>query len=128
MKKEIVISIIVIVGVVVLDIFTGNYTKNSVENLTSELNSIKNDIKDEKDITTISEKIENLKSNWGEKNNKLAYYIEHDELEKIDLYIVGLDSSINSNEYNQALEELDKCAYILEHLEEKYSVNIKNIF
>ena len=54
--------------------------------------------------------------------------IEHDELEKVHLYIVGIDSNINTDEYSQAIGELDKCAYILEHIEDKYSVNLDNIF
>lgn len=128
MKNEIIICIIVVIGVVVLNILTGNYTKESVESLKSQLDTIREDIKQEKDTDTISKEISELKSNWENRNNILMFYIEHNELEKVQLYIVGLDSNVNSKEYNQAIEELDKCSFILEHLEDKYSFELGNIF
>lgn len=128
MKKEVIICCVIIIAVVILNIITINYTKESVESLKIELSNIKEDIKQEKDISLINEKIINLKNNWEERYEKLAYYIEHDELEKVHLYIVGIDSNVNSDEYSQAIGELDKCAYILEHIEDKYSLSFKNIF
>ena len=128
MKKEVIICCVIIIAVVILNIITINYTKESVESLKIELSNIKEDIKQEKDINSINEKIINLKNNWEERYEKLAYYIEHDELEKVHLYIVGIDSNVNSDEYSQAIGELDKCAYILEHIEDKYSLSFKNIF
>ena len=59
---------------------------------------------------------------------KLAYYIEHDELEKIELYLTALKSNIETKEYNQAVVEVDSCIFILKHIEEKYSFNLQNIF
>ena len=128
MKKEIIICIIVVIAIIVLNAVTGNYTKESVASIKNELDAIKEDIKQEKDTDTISKEISELKSNWENRNNILMFYIEHNELEKVQLYIVGLDSNVNSKEYNQAIEELDKCAFILEHLEDKYSFELGNIF
>lgn len=128
MKKEIIICIVAVIGVIILDILTGNYTKSSVESLKGELSVIKQDIVEDKDVESINKKIGNLRNDWENRYEKLAYYIEHDELEKVHLYIVGLDTNVNSEEYSQALEELDKCSYILEHIQDKYSLNLKNIF
>ena len=105
-----------------------NYTKESVQSLKTELSNIKQDIEQEKEVNSINEKIGNLKNNWESRYEKLAYYIEHDELEKVHLYIVGIDSNVNSDEYSQAIGELDKCNYILEHIQDKYSLSFKNIF
>ena len=128
MKKEIIICFVIVIAVIILNLITINYTKDSVQSLKVELSNIKEDIEQEKDISLINEKIKNLKNNWENRYEKLAYYIEHDELEKVHLYIVGIDSNINTDEYSQAIGELDKCAYILEHIEDKYSVNLDNIF
>lgn len=128
MKKEIIICCVIIIAVIILNIITINYTKDSVESLKIELSEIKEDIEQEKEVNSVNEKITDLKNNWEERYEKLAYYIEHDELEKVHLYIVGLDSNVNSEEYSQAIGELDKCVYILEHIEDKYSLNLKNIF
>lgn len=128
MKKEIIICLVIIIAVIILNIVTINYTKDSVESLKVQLSDIKEDIKKEYDVDSINEKIAELRSSWEERYEKLAYYIEHDELEKAHLYIEGLDSNVNSNEYSQAIDELDKCVYILEHIKDKYSLNLKNIF
>lgn len=128
MKKEIIICFVIVIAVIILNLITINYTKDSVQSLKVELSNIKEDIEQEKDISLINEKIKNLKNNWENRYEKLAYYIEHDELEKVHLYIVGIDSNVNTDEYSQAIGELDKCAYILEHIEDKYSVNLDNIF
>lgn len=65
---------------------------------------------------------------WDNMYKKLAYYIEHDELEKIELYITALKSNVETEEYNQAVEKIDSCIFILKHIEEKYSFNLQNIF
>lgn len=128
MKKEIIICCVIIIAVIILNIIAINYTKDSVESLKVELSNIREDIEKEENVNSINEKIKELRENWETRYEKLAYYIEHDELEKVHLYIVGLDSNVNSEEYSQAIEELDKCVYILEHIEDKYSLNLKNIF
>ena len=128
MKKEMIICIVIIIVVIILDIITINYTKDSVGSLKVQLSDIKEDIKKEDDVNAINKKIADLRSNWEERYEKLAYYIEHNELEKVHLYIEGLDSNVNSDEYSQAIDELDKCVYILEHIKDKYSLSLKNIF
>lgn len=128
MKKEIIICFVIVIAVIILNLITINYTKDSVESLKVELSNIKEDIEQEREMSLINEKITSLKNNWEDRYEKLAYYIEHDELEKVHLYIVGIDSNVNSDEYSQAIGELDKCSYILEHIEDKYSLNLKNIF
>lgn len=128
MKKEIIICIVVIVSVIVLNTVTGNYTKNSVESVIADLNIVKEEINENKVQEKVSETVTKVKDNWDNKYKILAYYLEHDELEKVTVYLVGLDSNVNSEEYGEAMVELDKCIYILEHLEDKYSFNLRNIF
>ncbi len=128
MKKEIIICFVIIIAVIILNIITINYTKESVQSLKIELSKIKEDIEQEKDVNSVNEKVKELRENWETRYEKLAYYIEHNELEKVELYIVGLDSNINVEEYSQAIGELDKCIYVLEHIKDKYSFNLENIF
>jgi uncharacterized membrane protein YgaE (UPF0421/DUF939 family) len=128
MKKELIICVVVILSIITLNAITSNYTKKCKNELTSDLEEIKNEIKNTDENNKIIENVNNLKQKWQEKYEKLAYYIEHDELEKVYLYIEGAKSGIETEEYTQAIEEIDKCVYILEHIEEKYRFNLKNIF
>lgn len=127
MKNESLICIVVIILIAILEMVTGNYTKDSVEYLKNDLYQIKQEIETE-DKKKISEKVMNAKENWKDRANKMAYYVEHDELEKVNVYLVGVESNTETEEYNDAKSELEKCIYILEHIEEKYKFNLKNIF
>ena len=127
MKNESLICIVVIILIAILEKVTGNYTKESVEYLKSDLYQIKQEIETE-DKKKISEKVMNAKENWKDRANKMAYYVEHDELEKVNVYLVGVENNTETEEYNDAKSELEKCIYILEHIEEKYKFNLKNIF
>ena len=64
----------------------------------------------------------------GTKHDLLAYYIEHDELEKVETNLTGLRSFIESKEYSDALAELDKTVFVLRHIEDKNKFNLQNVF
>ena len=69
-----------------------------------------------------------IKEKWKDKFEKFAFYIEHDELEKVETEIYCLNANIDTKEYQQAIEKVEKCKYILRHIEEKENLNFKNIF
>lgn len=127
MKKEIIISIIILITVVIGNIITQNYTKNSVEVISKELLELKEVVKKEKKEKS-EEKIEELNNKWDELQEKLAYYIEHDELEKVETQLAILKGDIESELYKETFPEIEKCIFILEHIQDKTALNIKNIF
>lgn len=65
---------------------------------------------------------------WQEKHDKLAYFIEHDELEKVETELVAIKSSIETEDYEESISELDKSVFILKHIEDKYDFNMQNVF
>ena len=134
MKKELIICIIIFTAIVIGNIITQNYTKQSVNNLSNELEELKENIggkigeNNNKENEELIEKINDITKNWEERHDKLAYYIEHNELEKVEDNLTGLSSLVKTNEYPDAIKELDKCVFILKHIEEKYAFNLENIF
>lgn len=72
--------------------------------------------------------LEKIAKNWEEKQNKLAYFIEHNELEKVDNNLVSLKSYINIKNFEESIREIDETAFSVRHIEEKYQFNLKNIF
>lgn len=125
MKKEIIICLLIIILVCILNYITSAYTQNSVEIMNESLNIIKYKIYENEDVSV---EIKKIKDFWEERNKKLAYYIEHDELEKVYVYIVEIESSLNSQQYEDSIKELDKCVYTLQHINDKYSFSLENIF
>ena len=129
MYKETIICIVITILIIIGDIITGNYTKSSVQetsNVLSELREeiIKNDVNNE----IAKDKINKINNEWIQRHNKLAYYIEHDELEKVETDFTALKGFIETKEYSDAISELDKSIYILKHIEEKNKFSLENIF
>ena len=91
--------------------------------LDNKLNNIGKKTKEE-----ISEEVNIITEEWELRHDKLAYYIEHNELEKVEDNLTGLDSLTETEEYADAIKELDRCVFILKHIQEKYAFNLENIF
>lgn len=134
MKKEMRICIFVVIIIVLGNIITQRYTKISVETLSNDLEELKIDLDNKlnnigkKTKEEISEEVNIITEEWELRHDKLAYYIEHNELEKVEDNLTGLDSLTETEEYADAIKELDRCVFILKHIQEKYAFNLENIF
>ena len=127
MFKETVICIIIIITIFSLDIFTQKYTEDTTKDITKLFLDLKDEIlKENKD--EIKAKISKLDDKWKEKHDKLAYYIEHDELEKVDTAIVTMKSYVETEDYSSAVAELEEGKFVLEHIQKKNAFNLENIF
>lgn len=126
MIKETVICVIIILIIFGLEILTQNFTKETVSEITEMMIAVKESILNEK--KEIEKEIEKLTNNWEDKHNKLAYYIEHDELEKVDTSIVKMKSYIETQNFSEAIAELEDGKFVLEHIQDKNAFNLKNIF
>ena len=69
-----------------------------------------------------------VKDKWKEKFKVLAYYIEHNELEKVETNLTNIKSFINRKEKNLAISGIDEANFILKHIKEKNAFNLENIF
>ena len=127
MTKELVISVI-IVG----DIFTTKYTNKSIETATQSLSEIRKEMEKENeediDADKLKEKIKEIRADWNKRHKKLAIYIEHDELEKIETDLAGLNGYLDKEEYGDSMAQLDISVYVLEHIKNKTTLSLINIF
>ena len=131
MIKELIISIIIVILIFVGNFITENYTKESVDETTQNLSVLREEIikkDDEIDIQLVKSEINDIYEKWNLRHEKLAFYIEHDELEKVKTELTGLKGYIEKEEYTEAIPELDKSVYILQHIKDKTALNFKNIF
>lgn len=149
--KEIVISIIIIIFVIILDIITQNYTEKAIDTTTNQLDEFKSNLEDKiekkenkieneeiienqekiedtKEIKKIEEEMSNIINHWDEKDEVLSYYIEHDELEKVQTELSSLKANIMIGEYEDGIPDIEECIFILEHIKDKFALKIKNIF
>lgn len=136
MKKEIIISIIVITIVIIGNIVTQNNTKQSVAELNGNLDELKQNLigiadgekKMDVDYLRYKEMSTEIRDIWDEMQEVLSFYIEHDELEKVETDFVTCKSYMESKQYDMANAELEKTIFVLEHISDKYSFNFENIF
>ena len=129
MFKEIWISIIIVIIVFLADIVSNNYTKNSVKDMNACLNEIRYELeKSEKNRNVIKDIMTDINQKWRNKNEKLSFYIEHDELEKVETELYALNANVDTKDYEQAIEKIEKCKFILKHIENKERLSLKNIF
>lgn len=127
MRKEFVICIIIIVTITVGNILIKNYTNSAGKDMISKLEELKSSI-EKNNSEEIEKKLSEVNQVWEEKQDKLAYFIEHNELEKVDVNLVSLKSYVEINDLEEAKREVDESCFSVQHIEEKYAFNLKNIF
>ena len=129
MYKELIISIVVVGLIILGNIITQNNTIKSVNEISGELENLKEIIsKDEVDAEKSKNKMQDIEKVWEERYEKMAYYIEHNELEKVETELTKLKADIDMKEYKMGVENLDNCIFILEHIKDKTALKIVNIF
>ncbi len=129
MIKEIVISTISVIAIIIGNNTTNEYAKESMKSTSDEIQNLRNIIAiEEVKQEDAKSKIDELFNNWKEKQNKLAYFIEHDELEKIEQGLTEIQSNIEMEEYQEAVVKSDSTIFILGHIEDKLAVKLENIF
>jgi len=129
MWKETVICIIIVSAIILGNNMTQSFTKQSVSELSGSLEKLReairqNEVKQEE----VKNEIDSVYEEWQKRHDKLAYFIEHDELEKVETELIAIRSYIETQDYEESVSELDKSVFILKHIEDKYAFNLQNVF
>lgn len=129
MKKEAIITIIIIIIILGAEYVTNNYTKEVFSKVENELNLLKEEILDDNNTKEyLISRTESIKEEWQEDNETLSYYLEHDELEKVNTQIVLIKGYLESDSPQDAIPDLEECIFIMKHIQEKEAFNLKNLF
>lgn len=125
MSKEIVFSIMIITTIIIANVFVSHFIDGKLNNIVRNLNEI-NEFLENNNYDEAKNKIEELHTYWRENEALLSCYIEHDELEKVKLEYTELKAYIKS-ENDQAFAPLYKMIFVIQHIEQKDDLRIKNI-
>lgn len=129
MYREIIISVLIIVSIFIFDKMTQRYTDKAINIAIQDLNMIKQNIKEEIiDNKEVVKKCNEKYQKWLRYHKYLAFYIEHNELEKVEINYVAGKSLIEMEKYEEAISEIEKTIFVMQHINDKYSVNLENIF
>lgn len=131
MKKEVIICIIIVLAIIAGNIFTESYTSDAVKLISDNLNELREEVISDienVDRDNVMEKIKNIEDKWHKVYYLMAYFIEHEELEKVETSLIAVESYIDSEEYGESISKIDESVFILEHIKKKYEVTLQNIF
>ena len=132
MKRELITCIVIIVFIVTLNAVTQGYNQESADEITSQLQELKEvvllKIKEEEPQKQEQDILKQIMENWQERHEKLAYFIEHDELEKVETELQYVKANLEVQEYQASMENIENSIFILNHIKEKFTLQIKNIF
>ena len=127
MLKETIICIVIVLAIIFGDKTTQNYTTESVSTLSSGLMALREGIaQNNKEKEKIKNDMESIYQQWEQRHDKLAYFIEHDELEKVTRSLVVLEENSKNEEYETSLENIAEFKFWLYHFEEKEKMKLKN--
>ncbi len=128
MFKEVFICILILSMIFVGNYITQSYTSKSVNEISKRLIEIKNEMQKESiESKKINDKIGEMSNNLEKKHDKLSYYIEHNEIEKLETELTSLKSYVEVEEYDEAINEIDRALFLLNHIKDKYEFNLKTI-
>lgn len=128
MHKEIIISVLIIIVVIIMNIITQNYTDKKMEETFNSLEEIIGELNSQENIDIVENKYDSMYKEWRNNFKIFAYYIEHDELEKVELELVTVKAYIDTDYREDAISNAERAKFIIEHIEEKYKFTLKNIF
>ena len=127
MKKEIIICFVVVLIVIALNVVSEGHTDYIIDCVEKSLEILRQNLFLENELEARNE-IKEILDKWEKEKELLSIYIEHDELEKIETCIREINSNIETKEYNIAIESLDTCVFLMNHIKDKYKLSVKNIF
>ena len=150
MKKEEIATLVIIGIILIIDLITLCYTKKCIAKISDDLTNLENmaieSIKAENNDNSenngsnsegdeskkieskeLKQKSEDIYKEWLGMNDTLTFYIEHDELEKVNVQLERIIANFNVDSTEDAVPEIKETIYILRHIEKKQRLTLRNI-
>ena len=129
MRREAVITILIILVIIIGEYLTQRYSEETLGGVQDSLGELKEEIlSSEIEVSELIDKTNQIYNKWEEDNELLSYYLEHNELEKVNTQIVLVRGFLESDTPEDSIPEIEEGIYILEHIKEKEKLSIKNVF
>lgn len=125
MSKELVISIVVLLIIIVANVCVSHFIDGKLNYMIDELEKLEICLSDGRNEDA-ENKISEIDHYFNESEDVLSCYIEHDELEKVKTEFTSLKAYVRF-EKDDAFEALDKIRFIIRHIEEKDDLRMKNV-
>lgn len=129
MKKEELITFIIVGIIIIGEIISQKYTQKCVEEFKERLYDLKaSALSEELSKEEIAQTTNSIYEDWNNKSKTLSFYLEHDELEKVHTQMRRVIAYFEVDSKEDAIPELEEGIYTLEHLKDKRELTWKNVF
>lgn len=129
MKEIVIITVCIIMVIIGANISMG-YLSKTGNDLIANLDELKVEIEKAQNgqENKSQELANNIYNKWQDLEDKWSIIVVHNELDLIELSLISMKTCIDENEYLKSIEELEKSSFLLEHIQSKEKLDIKNVF
>lgn len=127
--KEILIIVISILIVIVGANISQGYLNKTSDELIQNIETLREEIKKAQisEDNNSKELVEDIYHKWKGIEKNWSIIVIHNELDLIELALVSMKTCIEEKEYNEAMKELEKSSYLIEHIKDNEKLELKNI-
>ncbi|SET63602.1 protein of unknown function [Natronincola peptidivorans] len=124
--KVVIATILILITFFAVALYMEQYVNQSAEILTSELEKLEQAIEKE-EWKEVRQHMENTAQGWGETKKVWLTFLEHNEIDKIDIVFARLQSYVGSEENVEALSSTAELKFLLQHIVEKQGFRLTNV-
>lgn len=129
--RHLIIAIFIVIIVIIIDIICENYAKNSIEKINGNIEKIDKIFENNQEEYKVQE-LEKLSDNaikeWEKREEILVCFIEHEDVEKINVNLNVLNVEIKSRDWGDAKSTTSETKHLVKYLNGKYKLSLQNIF
>ena len=132
--RHLIFALFIIIMVIILDIIFENYSSKTIEKVNGNIQKINKILEEDKNQFTASETSELEKiikktiENWEKKAGILTCFIEHEEIEKINVKLHLVEIELKNNLWGDAKRTISETEQLVKYLNGKYKLSLQNIF
>lgn len=127
--KEAIIIILILIVIIFGGTLEQKYLQKSGGELISRLDELNNFIKENrKDIEEIKNKSNDVYDKWKKIESKWSIIVLHNELDLIETALIEMKTNMETEDIEEGIVELEKSIFLVNHINEKEKLNVKNIF
>ncbi|ADG81304.1 hypothetical protein Tfer_2819 [Thermincola ferriacetica] len=124
--KTFVATLVVFAILVGFSTFTYNYINNTTDDLMAHIQVMEKHLR-ARNWQQAEQGFSKLKSSWDRTSSNWAVFIDHQELDSINMSMARLKNYMDTREKPELLAELGELKLLLKHIPEKEALNLKNI-
>ena len=126
--REIIIILFILIIIICGAIYTQNYLNNSSNVLLNDLQDLKHSMED-KNISNqeLMRKSDKIYENWNNISKKWSNIALHEEIDMIETALIRMKSKIKIGQLDESLEDIETSIFLINHINEKEKISIKNI-